>query len=100
MTTGGPRWRPLVAGVFSGALFALAFPPFELPLLAPVALIPWIAALGTEEKRGRGLVSGLVFGLTYWCLSIPWIFYVVTRFGSQSKATGVLSLAILALILA
>ncbi|HEX9286533.1 MAG TPA: hypothetical protein VF999_04620, partial [Thermoanaerobaculia bacterium] len=100
MTTGRPRWRTLVAGVVSGALFALAFPPFELPLLVPLALVPWIALLAVEEKRGRGLVAGLFFGLTYWCLSIPWIFYVVTRFGSQSSAMGVLSVAILALILA
>jgi len=95
-----PRWRTLIAGVFSGALFALAFPPFELPLLAPLALVPWIAALATEEKRRRGLVSGIFFGLTYWCLSIPWIFYVVTRFGSQSGAMGVLSVALLAMFLA
>jgi len=95
-----PRWRTLIAGIFSGALFALAFPPFELPLLAPLALVPWIAALATEEKRVRGLVSGIFFGLTYWCLSIPWIFYVVTRFGSQSGAMGVLSVALLAMFLA
>jgi len=100
MTTRGPRWRTLIAGVFSGALFALAFPPFELPLLAPLALVPWIAALAAEEKRGRGLVSGIFFGLTYWCLSIPWIYAVVTRFGSQSSAMGVLSVALLAMFLA
>lgn len=93
------RWTPL-AGVASGALFALAFPPFELPVLAPLALVPWIAALATEEKRGRGLLSGVLFGITYWCLSIPWIYYVVTRFGSQSSAMGLLSVLILSLILA
>jgi len=100
MTARRPRWRTLVAGVFSGALFALAFPPFELPLLAPLALVPWIAALSTEEKRARGLVSGILFGLTYWCLSIPWIFYVVTRFGSQSGTMGALSVFLLAMFLA
>jgi apolipoprotein N-acyltransferase len=94
------RWRTPAAGVASGALFALAFPPFELPLFAPLALVPWIAALATEEKRSRGLFSGVLFGITFWCLSIPWIFFVVTRFGSQSSAMGVLSVAILSLILA
>jgi apolipoprotein N-acyltransferase len=100
MTTRVTRWRTPAAGVVSGALFALAFPPFELPLLAPLALVPWIAALATEEKRGRGLLSGVLFGITYWCLSIPWIYYVVTRFGSQSSAMGLLSVLILSLILA
>ena len=94
------RWWTPVAGVASGALFALAFPPFELPILAPLALVPWIAALATEEKRGRGLLSGVLFGITYWCLSIPWIYFVVTRFGGQSGILGVLSVLILSLILA
>jgi len=93
-------WRTLAAAVGSGVLFALAFPPYELPLLAPLALVPWIAALATEEKRWRGLVSGVLFGLTYWCVSIPWIHYVVTTFGGQSKTLGVLSVGILASILA
>jgi len=92
-------WRTSAAGVVSGALFALAFPPFELPVLAPLALVPWILALATEEKRGRGLLSGVLFGITYWCLSIPWIYFVVTRFGGQPAPMGVLSVFLLSLIL-
>ncbi|HMA17549.1 MAG TPA: apolipoprotein N-acyltransferase, partial [Thermoanaerobaculia bacterium] len=94
------RWRTPVAGVISGVLFALAFPPYELPLLAPVALVPWIVALTFEERRFRGLLSGFLFGMAYWIVSIPWIVYVVTRFGGQSKTMGVLSLVILAMIVA
>ena len=94
------RWRTPAAGIVSGALFALAFPPFDLPVFAPIALVPWIAALATEEKRGRGLFSGVLFAITYWCLSIPWIYFVVTRFGGQSGAMGLLSVLILSLILA
>ena len=99
MTIRAESWRTSAAGVVSGALFALAFPPFELALLAPLALVPWILALATEKKRGRGLLSGVLFGITYWCLSIPWIYYVVTRFGGQSGAMGVLSVFLLSLIL-
>ena len=100
MTKPFERWRTSAAAAFSGVLFALAFPPYELPLLAPLALVPWIAALATEPKRGRGLVSGIVFAYAYWGLSLPWIVYVVTTFGGQSKALGVLSLLILIAILA
>ena len=100
MTIRFTRWRTPIAGVVSGVLFALAFPPYELPVLAPLALVPWIAALAVEEKRSRGLLSGFLFGMAYWIVSIPWIVYVVTRFGSQSNAMGVLSLVILATILA
>ena len=93
-------WRTPAAGVLSGALFAFAFPPFEAAVLLPVALVPWIVALAFEESRGRALLSGILFGLTYWCFSIPWIVFVVTRFGGQGTAMGVVSLVLLAAILA
>ncbi len=37
--------------------------------------------------------------MAYWCASIPWIFYVVTRYGGQSAAMGVVCLVLLAAIL-
>jgi apolipoprotein N-acyltransferase len=94
------RWRTPAAGILSGLIFALAFPPFEWVLLLPLALVPWLVALAGEESRARALLSGFLFGLTYWCASIPWILYVVTRFGSQSGLMGVLCLMLLAVILA
>ena len=94
------RWRTPAAGVLSGLLFALAFPPLEWVLLLPLALVPWILALAAEESRGRALVSGILFGLAYWSASIPWIFYVVTHYGGQSPVMGVVCVAILAAILA
>ncbi|MEO8348283.1 MAG: apolipoprotein N-acyltransferase [Acidobacteriota bacterium] len=100
MTRRFTGWRTSAAAVVSGVLFALAFPPYELPLLAPLALIPWIVALATEEKRWRGLASGIAFAYAYWCVSIPWIHYVVTTFGGQSKALGVLSVGLIAAFLA
>lgn len=84
----------------SGLLFALAFPPREWVVLLPIALVPWLVALSREESRGRALLSGFLFGLAYWCASIPWIVYVVTRFGGQGGAMGVVCLVILAAILA
>jgi apolipoprotein N-acyltransferase len=94
------RWRTLVSGAVSGLLFALAFPPFSWTVLLPLALVPWLAALAWEESRARALLSGAVFGLVYWSVSIRWITYVVTQYGGQSEAMGVVSLAILAAILA
>ena len=94
------RLRAPAAGILSGLLFALAFPPLEWVLLLPIALVPWLVALGREERPSRALVSGLLFGLAYWCASIPWIVYVVTHYGGQSGAMGVVCLFLLALILA
>ena len=93
-------WRTPAAGVLSGLLFALAFPPREWVLLLPLALVPWVLALAVEESRGRALFSGFLFGLAYWCASIPWIFYVVTHYGGQSSVMGVVCVLILAAILA
>lgn len=94
------RWRTLAAGALSGLLFALAFPPVGAVVLLPLALVPWLVALAGEPSRGRALLSGLVFGLVYWCASIPWIVFVVTHYGGQSAVMGVVCLVILALILA
>jgi apolipoprotein N-acyltransferase len=93
------RFGTPAAGVLSGLLFSLAFPPREWTLLLPLALVPWIVALAREPKRSRALFSGVLFGIAFWCASIPWIVYVVTRFGGQSLPLGIVSLIILALIL-
>jgi apolipoprotein N-acyltransferase len=94
------RIRTPLAGVLSGLLLALAFPPHEGVLLLPVALVPWLVALAGERRPLRALVSGVLFGLAFWCASIPWIIYVVTHYGGQSPAMGVVCLVLLALILA
>lgn len=93
-------WFTLAAAVLSGLLLALAFPPWEWTLLAPLAMVPWIVALAREHSRSRALVSGFLFGLAHWCASIPWITYVVTHYGGQSPAMGILCLILLAAILA
>lgn len=94
------RWRTSLAGIVSGLLFAVAFPPVGWVLLLPLAPVPWLVALALEESRARALASGVAFGLAYWCGSIPWIFYVVTHYGGQSEAMGIVCLVILAAILA
>ena len=53
-----------MAGAVSGLLFALAFPPFEWVALLPLAPVPWLVALASEERRGRALISGFLFGLS------------------------------------
>jgi apolipoprotein N-acyltransferase len=94
------KFRTPAAGAISGILFALAFPPLEWVLLLPLALVPWLVALAAEEKRSRAVFSGVLFGLAYWCASIPWIFHVVTQYGGQSPVMGIVCVVILAGILA
>jgi apolipoprotein N-acyltransferase len=90
----------LGAGVLSGLVLALAFPPRGWSVLLPLAPVPWVAALAFEKRRARALLSGALFGLAFWCASIPWISYVVTSYGGQSRLMGVVCVFLLALILA
>ena len=91
------RWILPAPAFLSGLLFALAFPPLEWVALLPLAPVPWLVALCPEERRGRALVSGFLFGIAYWCASVPWIVYVVTKFGGQSPVMGLVSLVLMAL---
>jgi apolipoprotein N-acyltransferase len=90
----------LLAAALSGLLLALAFPPVSAAWLAPVALIPWIAALWREERKSRALLSGVVLGLVFWCASVPWVAFVVTHFGGQPGWMGAVCVFLLASILA
>jgi apolipoprotein N-acyltransferase len=88
------------AAALSGLLYALAFPPFGVAVLLPLAMVPWLVALSRETSRLRALLSGAVFGLVFWCVSIRWITYVVSNYGGQSGIMGFVCLVILAAILA
>jgi apolipoprotein N-acyltransferase len=68
--------------------------------LAPIALVPWVAALWREDRKFRALGSGVVFALVFWCVSIPWIAFVVTHFGGQPPWMGAVCVFLLAVILA
>ena len=96
---GAPPIRSFAGAALSGVLLALCFPPFGLWWLLPVALAPWAAALFFEEKRLRALFSGVLLGIVFWCVSIPWVSFVVTRFGGQPPWMGAVCVFLLSLIL-
>lgn len=62
----------LAAGFLSGVACFLAFPPADLWVLAPVALIP-LALHFLVGGRGAVAASGAVFGLTFNGLLLYWI---------------------------
>ncbi len=66
----------------SGLLLALAFPPFNLFLLAFAALAPLLCAVngsGFWKSFRRGLVCGFVF----WMINMFWLAQFVTRWTSS-----------------
>jgi len=62
----------LLLGALSGVLLFLTGPPLGLWPVAFVALIPLLWVIRTARSR-RGVLVGLVFGLTYFGLSLSWI---------------------------
>jgi apolipoprotein N-acyltransferase len=71
--------RSLLA-IASGVALALAYPSFDIPLLgwiAPAILI--VAALG--ERPGFAFLLGLLQGVVYFGLSLPWFYTVMRQYG-------------------
>ena len=90
------QWRVLLSFV-SGALLALAFPNFNLPLLAWIAIGVLILA-SFEGGFGESALRGLLFGLAFYLFSTPWIYTVMHQYGPMPswEAAGVMTLMILA----
>lgn len=92
-TQGMLRW---LLAVLSGGLLALSFPGSgDQAWLAFVALVPLLAAVEGDGWRRAG-ARGLVAGLAFWLLTIPWIASTVARYGDVPWPLSVLVLAGLA----
>jgi len=90
------KWRFLLA-FGSGALLALAFPNFNLPLLAWIAVAVLIIA-SLEGGIAEAALRGLLFGVAFYLFSTPWIYTVMRQYGPLPswEAAGVMGLMILA----
>jgi apolipoprotein N-acyltransferase len=90
------RWRILFSFA-SGVLLAFAFPNFNLPLLAWVAVAVLIFA-SLEGGLGEAALRGLLFGVAFYLFSTPWIYTVMHQYGPLPpwEAAGVMALMILA----
>ncbi len=70
--TGKRAWT---LGALSGVLMALAFPPFDLPLLSLVALVPLVTVVQALPERAglRPIEAGFAFGIAHFGLLMLWI---------------------------
>ena len=85
-------WR-LLASLASGVALALAYPDYNLPLLGWIAVAGLIfSCLGAKPRLAA--VCGLLFGLVYYSLTIPWIYTVLHEYGPVPvwQAAGLLLL--------
>jgi len=94
------RSARLLLGLASGALLALAFPPYNVPLLAWICVaVLLIASFGASGWLA--FLCGLLHGFAFHMMSIPWIYTVMRVHGGLGAAAagGVLALMVLVLSL-
>jgi apolipoprotein N-acyltransferase len=91
-------WHLSLAGsVLTALLLALLFPPFDLALLAPVALSPLLYALAHEPFGWRRFLWGGLCGVLYWIIVCHWIRDVLAAYGGLNGPLSVLALVLFAI---
>jgi apolipoprotein N-acyltransferase len=86
----------LALSLVSGAALALAYPDYDLTLLGWVALAGLIfCSLGAGRRLAAG--CGLLFGLAYYVISLPWIYTVLRVYGPVPAWEAAILLGLLSL---
>ncbi|HTW86549.1 MAG TPA: apolipoprotein N-acyltransferase [Candidatus Binataceae bacterium] len=83
----------------SGVALALAFPKFDLDLLAWVAFIPLLYAIDQQSLKAT-FVYGWIQGLACYVVLLYWITITLHTFGSLPLVIAVLPMLLLSAILA
>jgi len=74
--------------VLSGILIMLAFPMFDLYLLAWVAFIPFLLSLW-KKTPGEAFQTGFVFGIVYFFGTLYWIYHSINFYGGLSFVSSI-----------
>ncbi len=82
--------------VLSGTALVLAFPSFDLHLIAWICMVPFLVSLyGMDE--GSAFRAGLLFGLPYFFGTQSWIYYSVNHYGGIALVPSLLIVLLLSL---
>jgi apolipoprotein N-acyltransferase len=74
--------------VLSGILILLAFPVFDLYLLAWVAFIPFLLSLW-KKTPGEAFQAGFIFGIVYFFGTLYWIYHSINYYGGLSFVSSI-----------
>jgi len=88
------KFLDYMPAIISGALMILAFPVFDMYLLAWVAFIPLLLSIW-KKTPGEAFQTGFVFGLVYFFGTLYWIYHSINFYGGFSFTA---SLAIVLLL--
>ncbi|MCE5273848.1 MAG: apolipoprotein N-acyltransferase [Syntrophaceae bacterium] len=93
------RWLGILLPAFSGVLYALAFPSFDLWPLAWVFAVPLLFSV--EGKRpAPAFFQGMAAGLVAWAGILYWIAFVMNTYGGMNLPTAAVVLLLLLVYLA
>jgi apolipoprotein N-acyltransferase len=74
------KYYPLLPALTSGILLALAFPRFDLSVLAWISFVPLLFSLWKKDSR-ESFVAGFAFGMVYFFGTLYWIYHSINHFG-------------------
>ncbi|MBQ3834229.1 MAG: apolipoprotein N-acyltransferase [Elusimicrobia bacterium] len=82
----------LLLSVLSGVMLALSFPEYNFYYLAFISVIPVIYVILSNDLK-KSLIYGFIFGLSFWSVSLYWMFSFV------NFNTGAIQAAVVAFLL-
>ncbi len=81
----------MLAGVVSGLLGFISFPKLSLSWLAWIALVPLMAAMLQDGRKGLAFWAGYAGGVVFFAGSCPWVFTTLHRYGSLNYTVTTLA---------
>lgn len=93
------KLKDLLLAALSGFLLILAFPKFNVEVLAWVGLIPWLWSIRKKSPCQAALL-GFITGFVFFTGILYWIYVVLTEYGHLPAAVSVFLLIILTAYLA
>ncbi len=86
------RGARLTLSVVSGAALACAYPNYNVPVLAWIAVVPLMLASRGASLRFAAL-CGLLYGLAFYGISVSWVYTVMHQYGPLPplEAAGVMA---------
>ncbi|HEX6043363.1 MAG TPA: apolipoprotein N-acyltransferase [Pyrinomonadaceae bacterium] len=88
-----PTWSEWGAAGATALLLILAFPNFELSLLAWIGLVPLLVAVARRPSPVRALILGWAAGSVFFYATCSWLTYSMIHYGGLPPVVAYLLLA-------
>lgn len=94
------KWLPLVLALLAGMSLTMAYAPFNLWLITPIALVVAIRQLILANTNKQAFQLGWTFGLGWFGAGISWVHVSIADFGGLPLIVSVLLMFLLSAYLA